>query len=201
MSKILGWNTIERRNIGFLYAFHSGAKIIATVDDDNIPSKSWGEKIYVNKEVVATSYHSKNNFFDPVYKTEHKNLWHRGYPVQLLESRSSKKGKKIKFKCLVQADFWNGDPDIDAICRISQHPNVKFKNFNPFTTVNITPFNSQNTFISSDILKYYFMFPFVGRMDDIWGAYALHQLLNNKPFIIFNKESLILINLLEYILF
>ena len=66
---------------------------------------------------------------------------------------------------------------------------VKFKKFNPFTTTNITPFNSQNTFISAKILKHYFMFPFVGRMDDIWGAYVLFQTLNKKPFILFNNAT------------
>ena len=38
-------------------------------------------------------------------------------------------GKK-NVKCLVQADLWDGDPDIDAICRIGLSPNIKFKNLN-----------------------------------------------------------------------
>jgi hypothetical protein len=35
------------------------------------------------------------------------------------------------------------------------------------------PFNSQNTFLSAKCLKDYFLFPHVGRMDDIWGSYYL----------------------------
>ena len=189
LSKILGWNTVQRRNIGFLYAYHSGADLIATVDDDNIPNLEWGKKIFINKKVVASVYNSTNNFFDPIYNTEHKNLWHRGYPIQLLNGRTAKKFFKKEFECLVQADLWNGDPDVDAICRISIKPIVKFKKFSPFTTTNIAPFNSQNTFISAKILKHYFMFPFVGRMDDIWGAYVLFQTLNKKPFILFNNAT------------
>jgi hypothetical protein len=189
LSKILGWNTVQRRNIGFLYAYHSGADLIATVDDDNIPNLEWGKKIFINKKIVASVYNSMNNFFDPIYNTEHKNLWHRGYPIQLLNGRTAKKIFKKEFECLVQADLWNGDPDVDAICRISIKPIVKFKKFSPFTTTNIAPFNSQNTFISAKILKHYFMFPFVGRMDDIWGAYVLFQTLNKKPFILFNNAT------------
>jgi hypothetical protein len=189
LSRILGWNTVQRRNIGFLHAYHSGADLVATVDDDNIPNKDWGKKIFVNSKVIVSAYNSKNNFFDPLYNTEYKNLWHRGYPIQLLSTRSAHKFSKKKFECLVQADLWNGDPDVDAICRISMKPKVKFKQFSPFTTTNITPFNSQNTFISAKILKHYFMFPFVGRMDDIWGAYVLFQTLNKKPFILFNNAS------------
>jgi hypothetical protein len=40
---------------------------------------------------------------------------------------------KVKRKVVVQADFWDGDPDIDAICRLSKKPIVKFKPFDPFT--------------------------------------------------------------------
>ena len=51
LSSILGWNTIQRRNIGFLYAYKSGAEIIATVDDDNIPYDNWGTDVLIGKEV------------------------------------------------------------------------------------------------------------------------------------------------------
>lgn len=35
----------------------------------------------------------------------------------------------------------------------------------------IGPFDSQNTFIQATMLEHYFMFPHVGRMDDIWPGY------------------------------
>ena len=38
------------------------------------------------------------------------------------------------------------------------------------------PFNSQNTFLKGSLLKDYFMFPHIGRMDDIWAAYYLQAL-------------------------
>ena len=41
----------------------------------------------------------------------------------------------------------------------------------PIASNKLSPFNSQNTFFKSTILPDYFMFPFVGRMDDIWAAY------------------------------
>ena len=43
LSKIIGWKTIQRRNIGFVYAYKNNAEIVATVDDDNIPYDSWGD--------------------------------------------------------------------------------------------------------------------------------------------------------------
>ena len=41
----------------------------------------------------------------------------------------------------------------------------------PLTSNKISPFNSQNTFLSKKILKDYFVFPHVGRMDDIWASF------------------------------
>ena len=35
--------------------------------------------------------------------------------------------KKILFKPDIQANFWNGDPDIDAVCRMLIKPECKFK--------------------------------------------------------------------------
>jgi len=37
----------------------------------------------------------------------------------------------------------------------------------------LSPFNSQNTFLNAKWLKDYFLFPHIGRMDDIWAAYYI----------------------------
>jgi hypothetical protein len=94
---------------------------------------------------------------------------------------------KTKMTPLVQAEFWDGDPDIDAICRLSKKPIVKFKHFEPFTTYQLTPFNSQNTFLHRSVLKYYSVFPYTGRMDDIWGAYVMQYHFPNS--VLFNKAT------------
>jgi hypothetical protein len=74
----------------------------------------------------------------------------------------------------VQADFWNGDPDIDATCRLEHAPECEFdpRAF-PMCSNKMGPFNSQNTFIGGEWLKDYFLFPHVGRMNDIWASFYL----------------------------
>jgi hypothetical protein len=115
-------------------------------------------------------------------------LWHRGYPIEFLQVKNNIEYKgKVKIKPLVQAEFWDGDPDIDAICRISKKPIVKFNKFEPFTTSQLTPFNSQNTFLDVSVLKNYSVLPFIGRMDDIWGAYILQYFFPNS--VLFTKSS------------
>ena len=90
-------------------------------------------------------------------------------------------------KADIQADFWNGDPDIDAICRMEHHPICKFKDkYFPLSSNKVSPFNSQNTFISKKVLPHYFLFPHIGRMDDIWASYYV---LSKGFKVVYNKAS------------
>ncbi|MBW3650277.1 MAG: hypothetical protein KY458_06895 [Actinobacteria bacterium] len=174
LSELIGWNCIQRRNLGFLLAWRMGADIVATVDDDNVPLAHWGEKLFVGEEVEATVYETAIPAFDPVGATNYPHLWHRGYPLQLLPYRDYGTSRLETVTADVQADFWNGDPDIDAICRMQYAPDCTFEDsYFPMTSTAVSPFDSQNTFIARRFLPEYFMFPGVGRMDDIWAAYHL----------------------------
>lgn len=172
LSNAIGWNCIQRRNFGLLWAHDMGADVVAVVDDDNIPEPGWGENLMIGREIEVNYYTTDLVAFDPVGATNHSHLWHRGFPLQLLSRRDySQKSRKV-IKPDVQADFWHGDPDIDAICRMEHAPECKFdSSVFPLAANKMAPFNSQNTFLSGSILKDYFLFPGIGRMDDIWAAY------------------------------
>ena len=190
LSEIIGWKTIQRRNIGFVYAYNHGAEVVATVDDDNIPYDNWGTDLYIGKEVEVDYYTNKELLvFDPLSVTNQSNLWHRGFPIDLLPYKNliEYKGKK-KITPLIQADLWDGDPDIDAMCRLSFKPIVKFDTTAPFAAAEISPFNSQNTFIHRDALKHYAVWPYVGRMDDIWGGYYTQKMIGADR-LIYNRAS------------
>ena len=190
LSEIIGWKTIQRRNIGFVYAYNHGAEVVATVDDDNIPYDNWGTDLYIGKEVEVDYYTNKELLvFDPLSVTNQSNLWHRGFPIDLLPYKNliEYKGKK-KITPLIQADLWDGDPDIDAMCRLSFKPIVKFDTTAPFAAAEISPFNSQNTFIHRDALKHYAVWPYVGRMDDIWGGYYTQKMIGDDK-LIYNRAS------------
>ncbi len=177
LSKKIGWNCIQRRNMGMLYAYLEGADLIALVDDDNIPLDNWGQNIYVDKEVEADVYEMLIPAFDPLFVTNYPHLWHRGFPIQWLKQRAPIKKIRKKIRPMIQANFWNGDPDIDAICRMEHAPECSFDSkYFPFSSTAFSPFNSQNTLLSRKILKDYFMFPHIGRMDDIWASYYVQAL-------------------------
>tara|TARA_R100000908_G_scaffold48267_1_gene23995 strand:+ start:3240 stop:4181 length:942 start_codon:yes stop_codon:yes gene_type:complete len=183
ISNIIGWKTIQRRNIGFLYAYNElQSEIIATVDDDNIPYDDWGQNILVNKNITVDVYENRvNEYFDPFSVTNQKHLWHRGYPVEHITTKNDIDHVGVEsINVKIQADFWNGDPDIDSICRLTSKPLVKFNNFDPFTTYQPAPFNSQNTFLSRDVFPLYSVWPNVGRMDDIWASYYVRKFFNKN---------------------
>ncbi len=121
-------------------------------------------------------YQTDKLAFDPVAVTEHSHLWHRGYPPQLLAERDFGEPQRKIVTPDVQADFWNGDPDIDAFCRMQFKPDVVFDASRfPLGSNKVGPFNSQNTFVSPDWLGEYFLFPHVGRFIDIWTAYYVQS--------------------------
>jgi len=188
LSDHIGWNCIQRRNMGFLFAYKEGVDILATVDDDNIPFDTWGTELFVNEDIDVDIYTSDNGFFDPLSVTNHNDLWHRGYPIELVPTKNNTKHIGVeKRKVLVQADLWDGDPDIDAICRLSKMPEVKFDLTKPFASNQISPFNSQNTFLAREVIPYYMMLPHVGRMDDIWASYFVQEKFPNT--VIYNTPS------------
>jgi len=188
LSDIIGWKSIQRRNLGFLFAYQQGADIIATVDDDNIPYDDWGKNVLVGQEVECDLYNPEDDVFDPLSVTNTPSIWHRGYPIDLLQRRHRVEYKgKTKRKVLVQADLWDGDPDIDAMARLTMKPIVKYNIEKPYCSNKIAPFNSQNTFLAREVIPFYAVLPHVGRMDDIWGAYIMQHYFPNS--VIYNKAS------------
>jgi len=187
LSDLIGWNCIQRRMFSILYAYKNGADVIAIIDDDNIPLENWGQDIHIDTPVELDYYMVDGIAFDPVSVTNHNNIWHRGFPLQLLGSRFNHTKTRNNVTPKVQADFWNGDPDIDAICRMEHAPVCDFNSEHfPLAGDKIAPFNSQNTFMSGSILKDYFLFPGIGRMDDIWASFYLQAKGHS---VIFGKAS------------
>lgn len=186
LSKLVGWNCIQRRNFAILEAYERGAEVIALIDDDNIPYSNWFKNIFINKDLKCSEIKSNKPIFDPVGYTNHSNLWHRGMPLEYVNGRNYSKLKKVKINADVQANFWNGDPDIDAVCRMIFKPECNFKKkVFPFFTKKISIFNSQNTLISRKVVKDYFLYPHIGRMDDIWASFYVtsknYKVVYNEP--------------------
>ena len=132
LSNLIGWNCIQRRNFAILEALERGAEIIALVDDDNIPFNNWFRDIYVNRVIKAWKIKTNKKVFDPIGYTNKKKLWHRGFPLELIQNRKYNKIGKKKLSPDVQASFWDLEPDVDAVARLV----LNTKSNNGFINVN-----------------------------------------------------------------
>jgi hypothetical protein len=178
LSDLIGWNCIQRRNFGYILAYKLGAELIATVDDDNIPLKNWGKKIFLENKISVDYFCTSSISFDPlsIFKNKPK-IWHRGFPIQLLQKKKKIYKRKITTTFDIQANLWNGHPDIDAINRMTLENNeYNFKIKKSYTSNKIAPFNSQNTIIKREVIPNYFLYPFIGRMDDIWASFYVQSI-------------------------
>ena len=163
--------------------------MIALVDDDNIPLDGWGENLLVGKEITCDVYTAKYcPVFDPLsVPKKYKHIWHRGFPIQYVNKKNMIEKTTDTYVPSIQADLWNGDPDVDAICRMEHAPECDFSDDDvfPYGTTQPSPFNSQNTFILRSVVRDYFILPYIGRMDDIWAAYYCesqgHRVVYNRP--------------------
>ncbi len=190
LSAVIGWNTIQRRNIGFVHAYNLGAKIIATIDDDNVPYDSWGWNRVNQSTTGIDMWDCETEVFDPLSVTKCNQLWHRGFPLQLVNKKNNVlyMGKTIT-TIGVQADLWDGDPDVDAFQRITIKPCVKFDSIQSlYKGPGLSVFDSQNTFLSRECFPFYFVMPFVGRMDDIFGGYYM-QVMRPDLHVVFGPAS------------
>jgi len=172
LSEAIGWHSIQRRNFAFLAAHKWGAEVLASVDDDNIPMSNWGQELMLGTRTEVRLITDATGFCDPIAAAGRFELWHRGFPIQLVSARNHT-WTVGEGSADIQADFWNGDPDVDAICRMIHAPtNMVFHTSKfPFATRQPTVFNSQNTFLRREVIPHYFVFPHVGRADDIWACF------------------------------
>ena len=193
LSDNIGWNCIQRRAIGIAYAYLKNYDVVSLVDDDNIPTVGWGKNLHIGEKMTVRTFNTKERVFDPLYSLGYQNLWHRGFLIQLLDKRGEVTEGETEMTVHVQADLWDGAPDIDAICRVGNPDGVKFFVDKPFNSNALCPFNSQNTSISHEALKHYYLLPHIGRMDDIWGSYILQQYVPNSviysPPSVFQKRN------------
>lgn len=184
-SELIGWNRIMRRNIALLEAIKYGADIIITIDDDNIPL----EKDYFNhfvqvltKPFSGLEVTSDDGWFN-IGEYTVPSIYHRGFPYEKRNVRhkyvlSHVQGVQIG----VAAGLWFGDPDIDAMERITNRPEVYqvaeiVKHGICVDRSIFAPTNSQNTAYIAELAPLFMVWTGVGRYDDIWASYMAQRIM------------------------
>lgn len=183
-SRDIGWNSIQRRNTAFLAAYDMGADIVITVDDDNCPDDpdDWlAAHIAAFDPVTLPNYLTSTDtgWFNPGSMLSPK-VWARGMPygddftIDSTGLWTAVYSELNHTRVGVNAGLWLGDPDIDAMQRITQAPYVTCMHSVEDTLVLpgcYSPINSQNTAWRRELLPLAAVWPYVGRWDDIFGGY------------------------------
>jgi hypothetical protein len=191
-SELIGFNSIQRRNLAFLEALKWGADIIVSVDDDNLPLAApycaWHQcnlgvphtgVMVSNRKTCDMSY----DWFD-VGSLLQPPAKHRGFPAGF-GPRVNNFVHTVDAKVGVSAGICLGDPDVDATTRMISKPDVHQVSqllesgvvVNPHTW---TVFNSQNSAMLRELIPAWGMIPFVGRMDDIYASLICQRVMRER---------------------
>jgi hypothetical protein len=199
----LRFDSIQRRNIGILLAYENGADVVITVDDDNFVMNHdfVGIHSVVGTAPELMTYASTSGWFNVCSMLESDagvQFYHRGYPQKQrwAEAGTFLSSSRSRHTVAVNAGFWLDNPDIDALTRMERQPVVRglrqpwMGNFalQPRTW---SPFNSQNTALMRDAIPAYFLSPYNGRYDDIWGSYVLTRICQHFGHVISFGEPLV----------
>ena len=185
-SELIGWNTIQRRNIALLEAMKRKPRTVISVDDDNIPLRP---EIYsslfntlVHLPFSGLCAHA-SEWFDPGNLLAPR-ARHRGFPISIPSTMAFCPVAKARVG--VAAGMCLGDPDISAVDRISQGPIVtSITEMARGGGVVVPPtmwtvFNSQNTAIDAELAPAWFMLPGVGRYDDIYASLIVQRVMQER---------------------
>lgn len=193
------WNTDNRRNIGFLRAWESGADVLISIDDDNYcleNSDFVGEHHVVGTRagaVASTRLAAGAPWFNicsllgttvaaPVYARGHPYAA-RGhqYQAQPATMPVNEGGRIVS----INAGLWLDDPDVDALTRLAVAPRARSAQSSAVVLAPETwsPINTQNTALIRDAIPaYYYVrmgFPLQGlkidRFGDILSGYFVQK--------------------------
>ena len=189
-TQYIPYNSYTRKNIGYLYAIEHGAKEIYETDDDNIFTTF--ELLYhdFNSTMISYAENSISTMINPYAYFGRPSVWPRGFRLNDINLDHEKKfyitnPDFITSKPLVFQGLTNGDPDVDAIFRLtranSYNPiRLDFYDMHPllYFPGNYIPINSQNT-------RYlYQAFPAMAlpttvsfRVCDIWRGFILERFI------------------------
>lgn len=163
-------DSYSRKNLGYLEAIASGAGVILETDDDNFPYDSFGQRLA--RSVVGVEV-PVNGWINAYRAFTSQPVWPRGLPLTFVAPslRSSiPLGRTLAADCPIQQFLADGDPDVDAIYRLTNGREVKFDGvplvLPPGT---FSPLNSQNTAWWPEAYRFLYLPSFVSwRAADIW---------------------------------
>jgi hypothetical protein len=196
---VLRYNSIQRRNVGYLQAALDGAEVIIAADDDNYVTDEdyFSPHLRVGQSLQVPIVRHASGWWNVCQRLvcdPPRRFYHRGYPKSRQDfAANTPQVETATVRPVVNAGLWLRNPDVDATANIEE----------PLRVVEMTPiagdrtcalapgtwcpFNSQNTafdiatlpamylVVMHDVLRGYR----VGRLDDIWMSYFVRAIADH----------------------
>ena len=195
LASLLPKNHYSRKNLGYLLAVGSNAEWIYETDDDNFPKEGilWNDQKFMQSRQVVMNTSGWANPYQEFRPTDSEgnivNIWPRGLPLEAIKSTDFK-GKSetnsigaVSYTPLISG-LVDGDPDVDAIYRLTSTLPINFLEDNLVITLGedtFAPFNSQNTFWHSSLISLmYLPITTAFRVTDILRSYVCLAILQAK---------------------
>ena len=134
--------------LGYLHAVAGGAEVIADPDDDNLPNADWS---FPRFDGPSPSTDTDRGFVNVYRAYTDQHIWPRGFPLPRVLDDSATLAHAEASSREVRVGVWqglaDGDPDVDAIYRLTSNRPCVFEQRGPLVldAGTLCPFNSQNT--------------------------------------------------------
>ena len=174
-ARLLPEGHYSRKNLGYLIAMERGAEVIIETDDDNLPMDGfWAERhrIHEARKITGSGWVNPYTYF-----TDEK-IWPRGFPLEEI-TRPSPAASTVSSTAPIQQGLTDGDPDVDAIYRLTRNMPVTFRQEQPLALGpgSIAPFNSQNTTWFREAFPLLYLPSTCSfRMTDIWRSFIAKRI-------------------------
>jgi hypothetical protein len=163
-------DSYSRKNLGYLQAIRAAAPVILETDDDNSPYDTFGKRL--SRQVTGSEVHERG-WVNAYRAFTDKPIWPRGLPLTVVGPSLRDvlaRGENTVADCPIQQFLADGDPDVDAIYRLTRGDEVDFHGepliLRPGT---YTPLNSQNTAWWPETYRLLYVPSYVSwRVSDIW---------------------------------
>jgi hypothetical protein len=183
------FNSFSRRNYADLYCLDEKFDYVIRIDDDNFPINDdfildHIKALELDEVAVVSNSLGWFNICTLLLEEKGKEFYPRGFPYPYRNKHSENQNTTSKAKIGINAGLWLGDPDVDAITRLSISPKVtdiNKKTLNSYVALEKgtwAPINTQNTSYQGEILQISFVSPYVGRYDDIFCGYIARSILD-----------------------
>ncbi len=169
-----------RKNLGYLAAIARGAACLYETDDDNTPMDAW--RIRSRRAEARTV--APRPWLNVYRLFSDRNIWPRGLPLdEVLNPASYARegtGAPELVDAPVQQDLADGEPDVDAIWRLTMNSDVTFS-AGPSVALPAgtwCPFNSQSTWWWPPAYALLYLPSYCSfRMTDIWRGFIAQRCL------------------------